>query len=112
MKTWMNRAFVALSLSGLLIGSPRALAADPAVNLRRTMVVDVAEKTKNSVVYISTTKIVHVNPFGNDPMFAPFSNAYMQRVGSLGSGFIVHPDGYLVTNNHVVQGAREITVEL
>src|SRR3954465_7080821 len=88
--------------------------ADSSINLRRTVVVDVAEKTKNAVVYISTTKmgVVRVNPFGDDPMFAPFSQTYLQRVGSLGSGFIIHKDGYVVTNNHVIQGAREITVEL
>src|SRR5208337_2106089 len=31
---------------------------------------------------------------------------------SLGSGFIIHADGYVVTNNHVIDRAREITVEL
>src|SRR5204862_1389065 len=93
---------------------PCLQAADAPLNLRRTVVVDVAEKTKNAVVYISTTKmgLVRVNPFGDDPMFAPFSQTYLQRVGSLGSGLIIHKDGYVVTNNHVSQGAREITVEL
>jgi serine protease Do len=98
-----------------MLGIPTLLrAGDSPLNLRRTVVVDVAEKTKNAVVYISTTKmgVVRVNPFGDDPMFAPFSQTYLQRVGSLGSGFIIHKDGYVVTNNHVIQGAREITVEL
>jgi serine protease Do len=114
----MRNPVRSLSLLFLLIamlGIPTFLrAGDSPLNLRRTVVVDVAEKTKNAVVYISTTKmgVVRVNPFGDDPMFAPFSQTYLQRVGSLGSGFIIHKDGYVVTNNHVIQGAREITVEL
>jgi serine protease Do len=103
-----------LSIVAILWLAPVIRAADSPLNLRRTVIVDVAEKTKNAVVYISTTKmgVVRVNPFGDDPMFAPFSQTYLQRVGSLGSGFIIHKDGYIVTNNHVIQGAREINVEL
>src|SRR5437016_4294076 len=58
--------------------APFLRAGDSPLNLRRTVVVDVAEKTKNAVVYISTTKmgLVRVNPFGDDPMFAPFSQTY------------------------------------
>src|SRR3954469_20918177 len=109
------RSLSLLSLLIAMLGVPTLVrAGDSPLNLRRTVVVDVAEKTKNAVVYISTTKmgVVRVNPFGDDPMFAPFSQTYLQRVGSLGSGFIIHKDGYVVTNNHVIQGAREITVEL
>src|SRR5438270_136958 len=82
MRTLTRWFFSALTTVATLSGSARALAADPAVNLRRTVVVDVAEKTKNAVVYISTTKMaaVRVNPFGNDPMFAPWSRTEMQHV--------------------------------
>jgi serine protease Do len=86
------------------------------VNLRRTVVVDVAERTKDAVVYISTHKIIsqRFSPFG-DPFFDQFMGPdSVRRVpsGSLGSGFIIHPDGYIVTNNHVVDRARQIEVEL
>src|SRR5690242_40337 len=51
-----------------------ALSAAPAtINLRQTVTVDVVRKTKDAVVYISTTKIVRTSPFGNDPFFRQFN---------------------------------------
>ena len=35
-----------------------------------------------------------------------------RRATSLGSGFIIDPSGYIVTNNHVIEGAEEITVRM
>jgi len=82
----------------------------PQINLRQTVTVDVVKKTKDAVVYISTTKLARTSPFGDDPFFRQFFQQNVQ-VQSLGSGFIVHEDGYVVTNNHVIDRAREIHVD-
>jgi len=93
-----------------------AMAADaPQINLRKTVTVEVVEKTKNAVVNISTTRLVSRRiPFAMDPFFEQFDFGQTRVVPahSLGSGFIVHADGYVISNNHVIDRAREITVEL
>lgn len=48
------------------------------------------------------------NPFFRDPVFGPS----MEQQTSLGSGVIINPQGYILTNNHVIAGADEIKVIL
>ncbi len=50
--------------------------------------------------------------FGNNPLFNQFFGSQKIEVQSLGSGFIISPDGYIVTNEHVVQNATRIIVTM
>ncbi|MBN1907451.1 MAG: DegQ family serine endoprotease [Deltaproteobacteria bacterium] len=75
-----------------------------------------------SVVYISTKKIIKqrfLSPFGqNDPLRDFFEKFYGDRLPrdmpqrGLGTGFIIDKEGYILTNNHVVEMADEIKVTL
>jgi serine protease Do len=54
------------------------------------------------------------SPWGDDPFFRHFfgDRTYTQQVQGLGSGFLISPDGYVLTNDHVAGNAKEITVTL
>ena len=73
-----------------------------------------AKRAAPAVVSIATTQTATKNPSSNDPWFRFF---YGDRdddapQAGLGSGVIVSPEGYILTNNHVIEGADEIEVTL
>ncbi|MGE5206617.1 MAG: DegQ family serine endoprotease [Chlamydiota bacterium] len=100
-------------------GSAATPAAGPPDNMGFASVV---KDVLPAVVNISSSRLVkpganQLSPFFNDPFFRQFFGGQMpqarpQREEALGSGVIVSPEGYIMTNNHVVAKATEIKVYL
>jgi serine protease Do len=85
-----------------------------------------AEQISPSVVNITTSTVIEgrTGPRGIVPEGSPFEDFFRdfrdrndgegprpRRSSALGSGFVISEDGFVVTNNHVIEGADEITVE-
>ncbi|MGH8727779.1 MAG: trypsin-like peptidase domain-containing protein [Burkholderiales bacterium] len=73
---------------------------------------EAAKRAMPAVVNIFTSKTVKDAPFTDDPLFRRFFRAPDERAISLGSGVIVSSEGYVLTNNHVVEAAGEIELVL
>ena len=115
----LGRLAVAAMVAGaLFLAQPHPALARPAPD----SFADLAEKLSPAVVNISTTQTVKRennpqlpefppgSPF--DELFKDFRNQQgaPRKVTSLGSGFVIDPSGVIVTNNHVIDAADEITV--
>jgi serine protease DegQ len=101
---------VQINQAGGLAGDP----AHPAV----ASYAEAAKRAMPAVVNINTSKEVRVSrsPFGDDPLFRQFFGEQFgtekQQLSSLGSGVIVSPQGYILTNYHVIEAADDIEVAL
>ncbi len=104
---WMSLHIISTAgAAGALSGVPESFA-------------DVARAARPAVVNISTTRLVRTQGSTGDPAEDFFRQFFgealpqrLQKQQSLGSGFIIDTDGYIVTNAHVVQQANEIRVKL
>ena len=127
-----TRYIVVLVMVGLLIGVGLQVATaseDSPARMIPANFSELAEKARPAVVNIRTVKTVkgggpvfrHFfgNPFGGKSPFEDFSGPHSGggpsrnfKQQSLGSGFIIDREGYIVTNNHVVENADQIKVKL
>ncbi|MBF5003639.1 trypsin-like peptidase domain-containing protein [Diaphorobacter caeni] len=106
--SWLQRGASRSGAGISLIEAPSTPRAEPPAGSLASS----ARKASPAVVSINTSKAARASR-SNDPWFEFFfgDQGNQAQVG-LGSGVIVSPDGFILTNNHVVEGADEIEVTL
>ena len=120
-----KRAFIASMIIGLLSGFHQASALEKAGAQRYPgSFAELSKKASPSVVNITAVKIMRgsgegSSPFGTEDPLRDFFERFFggqlpkeYRQNALGTGFIIDPQGFILTNNHVVEQTEELKVRL
>lgn len=118
LKTLRTAVIAAMAVTMSIVSVPESATAAP------DSFADLAQRLSPAVVNISTSHTIKPSERGGRPNFppgSPFEELFRdffdgdeqqgpRTTNSLGSGFVIDPDGYVVTNNHVIEDADEIMV--
>ncbi len=113
-RPWMLGAVLALS-GGLVFAEPGAPQADPPKigtlrnwSPRQTPIVEVVKRVRDAVVNIHSERTVR--PAAGEEIFS--NNSPQSRVNGMGTGILIDPRGFIVTNQHVVEDVAVIRIRL